>query len=85
MSWMARLYETYELGIKVFNDSATPMMPICHTTQNAHINILLDADGNFLEMFCMPATFAAAFLEIDLLIRFSVVFGHAFEMVYLIC
>ncbi|MCE3045734.1 type I-C CRISPR-associated protein Cas8c/Csd1 [Legionella sp. 16cNR16C] len=45
MSWMARLYETYKQGI-LLNLIDKPI-PICHTPQNAHINIVIDDQGNF--------------------------------------
>ncbi|MBW2738972.1 MAG: type I-C CRISPR-associated protein Cas8c/Csd1 [Deltaproteobacteria bacterium] len=49
MSWIEKLYQTYEnntdkIGRK--NDSI-PLFPICHTAQNAHIEIVIDGDGNF--------------------------------------
>lgn len=43
MSWMAKLYETYEQGMRL----NFPLMPISHTLQNAHINIVIDGEGNF--------------------------------------
>jgi len=50
MSWLQRLAETYDhcegaIGNK--NDKI-PLLPICHTMQNAHIEVTLDAEGNFL-------------------------------------
>lgn len=50
MSWIERLVETYNMAkscIGDFNDKV-PLLPICHTMQNAHIEITLDGDGNFL-------------------------------------
>ena len=49
MSWMARLYETYEQGMAKFKDTPQAMMPISHTPQNAHIEITLDEQGNFID------------------------------------
>ena len=46
MSWMARLFETYEQGVKL-DLPGEPLMPISHTLQNAHINIVIDSEGNF--------------------------------------
>lgn len=52
MSWIYKLYETYEkcqsMVGKIEDDSKVPLLPICHTTQNAHIQITIDSDGNFL-------------------------------------
>ena len=47
MSWMAKLYETYEKGIEFAESEGTALMPISHTLQNAHINIVLNGDGDF--------------------------------------
>jgi len=47
MRWMAKLYETYEEGMALDLSGEEPMMPISHTLQNAHINIVIDGEGNF--------------------------------------
>jgi len=47
MSWLAKLYETYEAGIGLTLAADEKMMPISHTLQNAHINIVIDGNGNF--------------------------------------
>ncbi|MBU0679120.1 MAG: type I-C CRISPR-associated protein Cas8c/Csd1 [Verrucomicrobia bacterium] len=50
MSWIEKLYRTYENNrdrIADRNDSI-PLFPICHTAQNAHIEMAIDGDGNFL-------------------------------------
>ena len=44
MSWIQKLYETYEKYPKHVPDSPNP---IAHTTQMAHIEIVIDANGNF--------------------------------------
>lgn len=46
MSWMATLYETYEQGIRL-DLPGEKLMPVSHTLQNAHINIVIDGAGNF--------------------------------------
>ncbi len=48
MSWMAKLYDTYEAGLKLDLSGDNMLMPISHTLQNAHINIVLDGSGNFI-------------------------------------
>jgi CRISPR-associated protein Csd1 len=48
MSWMAKLYETYEQGVKRGKTEGPVLMPISHTLQNAHINMVIDGQGNFL-------------------------------------
>lgn len=47
MSWMTKLYETYEHGINLDLPQEQQLMPISHTLQNAHINIVIDMAGNF--------------------------------------
>ncbi len=47
MSWMQKLYQTYEAGILLDLPLEQQLMPISHTPQNAHINIVLDGEGNF--------------------------------------
>lgn len=44
---MAKLYETYEEGMALELSVDEQLMPISHTLQNAHINIVIDGDGNF--------------------------------------
>lgn len=53
MSWMQKLYETYnncegQIGYSN-NPKERPLLPICHITTQAHIEILIDDEGNFLE------------------------------------
>ncbi|MGE0820476.1 MAG: type I-C CRISPR-associated protein Cas8c/Csd1 [Candidatus Binatia bacterium] len=50
MSWMQKLYETYEqcANAPQFVDAEPPLLPVCHVTQNAQIEIVLDEQGNFL-------------------------------------
>ncbi len=47
MSWMAKLYETYEAGMALDLPDEEKLMPTSHTLQNAHINIVIDGEGNF--------------------------------------
>ncbi|ACE84720.1 type I-C CRISPR-associated protein Cas8c/Csd1 [Cellvibrio japonicus] len=48
MSWMAKLYETYENAMTLDLPEEKQLMPTSHTMQNAHINIQIDFDGNFI-------------------------------------
>lgn len=56
MSWMQKLYETYNRCESSIGkpDDQIPLLPICHTTQKAHIEITIDADGNFLGASVVP-------------------------------
>lgn len=51
MSWIQKLYETYEncqsmIGVSS-DKNEVPLLPICHTTQEAQIEIAIDQEGNF--------------------------------------
>ena len=56
MSWMAKLYETYEAGKELELPTGDNLMPVSHTLQNAHINIVIDGDGNFLRASVLEKT-----------------------------
>ena len=47
MSWIQKLYETYEQCNGKEPPGSDPLMPIAHTTQQAHIEIVIDGKGNF--------------------------------------
>ncbi|MGH2568315.1 MAG: type I-C CRISPR-associated protein Cas8c/Csd1 [Bacteroidota bacterium] len=58
MAWIQKLYETYDncqsmVGI-VTDDNEVPLLPICHSTQKAHIEIVLDQRGNFKRARVVP-------------------------------
>ena len=51
MSWIQKLSETYDncenmVGVDT-GENSVPLLPICHTTQKAHIEIIIDGNGNF--------------------------------------
>ena len=47
MSWLAKLYETYETAAGLDLPEDQKMMPTSHTLQNTHINIVIDGNGKF--------------------------------------
>ena len=47
MSWIQKLYETYERNAGHEPDGSDLLMPIAHTTQQVQIEIVLYADGTF--------------------------------------
>lgn len=53
MSWIQKLYETYPNALTQA-DSKVPLTPPAHTLQTAHINIIIDGEGNFLDAKVMP-------------------------------
>ncbi|AKL98464.1 type I-C CRISPR-associated protein Cas8c/Csd1 [Endomicrobium proavitum] len=63
MSWLQKLYESYDNCVAASEHSLYKILPICHSMQNAHIEITIDGDGNFKdaaivnkEKTIMPAT-----------------------------
>jgi CRISPR-associated protein Csd1 len=58
MAWIQKLYETYEsctsaVGIET-DGGKVPLLPVCHTTQKAHIEIVIDGKGNFKRAQVIP-------------------------------
>lgn len=47
MSWLQKLNDTYVQCKGREPDGSKPLMPICHTTQLAQIEIVLDGEGRF--------------------------------------
>lgn len=63
MSWIQKLYDTYEQCAGAPQFANKPLLPVSHTVQQAHIEITLDDEGNFLrakvlskEETILPAT-----------------------------
>ncbi len=65
MSWMQKLFETYEVCSKnsAFIDppqaedggkEAPALMPVSHTSQQAHIHVVIDGVGNFVRAELLP-------------------------------
>lgn len=58
MGWIQKLYETYEncqsmIGAGA-DENKVPLLPICHTTQKAQIEIVIDQEGRFLRARIVP-------------------------------
>ena len=47
MSWIQKLYETYDRCAGAPQFEKEPLLPVSHAEQQAHIEIVLDQDGNF--------------------------------------
>jgi len=56
MSWMAKLYETYEEGMRLDLPDSDQLMPISHTPQNAHIKIAINEEGCFIRADILQKT-----------------------------
>ncbi len=55
MTWIKRLYDTYEhVYGREPEDGGARLLPICHTTQRAHIEIVLNAEGGFRRAAVVP-------------------------------
>lgn len=56
MSWIQKLYETYEqcAGQADLSNTGTSLEPICHTSQQAHIEVSIDDNGGFLRAKVIP-------------------------------
>ena len=55
MSWMQKLYRTYEAALEQhLGDGDEPLTPVGHTLQNAHIVIVLNGQGDFRTARVMP-------------------------------
>ena len=58
MSWLGKLYETYDAvrDNKALEEAdRASLTAVGHTWQNAHVNIVLNAQGDFLSARVMPA------------------------------
>ncbi len=50
MNWIQSLYETYENcqhNIGYTDEKVRPLLPICHITIQAHVEVVIDGKGNF--------------------------------------
>ena len=56
MSWIEKLYQTYDncSGYIGKKEDKEPLLPVCHTTQNAQIEIVIDGEGEFKRAFVIP-------------------------------
>ncbi len=54
MSWMQKLYATYEQCAGAPQFAKNPLLPVSHTVQQAHIEITINDQGNFLRAVVIP-------------------------------
>ncbi|WP_068775555.1 type I-C CRISPR-associated protein Cas8c/Csd1 [Paenibacillus sp. FJAT-26967] len=69
MSWLLNLYETYESNLdrvgeieKTYNDREFTLLPVSHTTQNAHIQVEITEDGEFHSAFVIDKSDASTLI-----------------------
>lgn len=50
MSWINKLFDTFNANVQHIGDvnDPVPLLPLCHTIQNAHIEVVIDQNGEFL-------------------------------------
>lgn len=49
MSWMAKLYETYDHIATSNQEEEAILWPVSHFVKNAHLEVVVDIEGNFLK------------------------------------
>jgi CRISPR-associated protein Csd1 len=54
MGWIQKLYETYEWCAGHEPPGSSPLMPLGHTPQQAHIEIVIDGNGRFRRASVLP-------------------------------
>lgn len=54
MSWLIGLCETFENNEALQLEHENPLIPICHTTQQAHIEVVINGEGEFLRASVVP-------------------------------
>lgn len=66
MSWIHKLYETYNNCQSLVGyspeEGQRPLLPICHTTAQAHIEIVIDLNGEFKRAQVVPKKQATTIL-----------------------
>ena len=50
MSWLRRLYDTYEVGLQIGCTDQEQLMPISHTQQAAHLNVVINDKGELIRV-----------------------------------
>lgn len=50
MSWIDRCYEIYDINLDFIGNmevGKTPLLPVAHTTQQVHVEVRIDGEGQF--------------------------------------
>jgi CRISPR-associated protein Csd1 len=64
MTWMQRLYETYERCVGREPDGSEKLMPILHMKQRAQIEVILNGKGEFRRALIVPPNDAATLIPV---------------------
>lgn len=62
MSWLPKLLQTYDQCTGREPEGSAPLMPICHSTQLAHIEIVLDGAGQFRRAAVVEKTYGVTLI-----------------------
>jgi len=57
MNWMEALSKTYDVvlpNISEYINDSTPLVPVCHSTNLANVQVVIDGDGNFRSATVVP-------------------------------
>jgi len=54
MSWIEKLYKTYEQSLEGSRSSEYPLPPVGHTTQQVHVEVIIDPSGRFVSATTIP-------------------------------
>ncbi len=54
MSWIEKLYRTYEQSLEGSRSSEYPLTPVGHTTQQVHVEIVVNPSGRFITATTVP-------------------------------
>jgi CRISPR-associated protein Csd1 len=64
MTWLQRLYETYESCVGREPEGGEKLMPICHMTQRAHVEVVLSGRGEFRRALVVPPDDAVTLIPV---------------------
>lgn len=64
MSWIQKLYETYEQTVRLPNRNENPPWPLAHYSKRAHVEVAIDSSGNFRRVRKLGATESATLIPV---------------------
>ncbi|MDP1645741.1 MAG: type I-C CRISPR-associated protein Cas8c/Csd1 [Thiobacillus sp.] len=64
MSWIQKLYETYEQTGRLPNRNETQPWPLAHYSKRAHVEVAIDSSGNFRRVRKLGATESATLIPV---------------------
>ena len=64
MSWVQKLYETYEQAGRLLNRNEAQPWPMAHYSKRAHLEVAIDSSGNFRRVRKLGATESATLIPV---------------------